>query len=201
MQSLSKLIGIFAVALAVPVSPLMAASVVPAVGSEAAAPMRAIPVQTYQWRYYEGPRGGVYVYSPKGLGRQLVAEATQSMLEGDTDKAMEIASDLLKYRSIEAVDVANAHNILCVGHTRQLQFQKALEACDRAIAIIGNNWRFYNNRGLALMKLGNLDAAIGDYQKALSLEADAPQVRTNLNLANELKRKQGLNGTPPGPRS
>ena len=201
MRFLSGLTGIAAVLLALPLAQALAASPsLPAVVDMPTA-MRAIPVDEYQWRHYEGPRGGVYVYSPKGLGHQLVGEATQTMLDGDTEKAMKIASDLLKYRAIEAVDVANAHNILCIGYLRLSQFEKARQACDMAITFQDDNWRFYNNRGLAFMKLGDLDAAISDYQKALSLEADAPQVRNNLELANELKRKQGLSGIAPGPRS
>lgn len=171
---------------------LFALSAMPA----GAATLRPIPIQTYQWQHYEGQRGGMESYTPKGLGHQLVGQASQALVNGDEREAMAFARQVLSYSAMQPQDVANAQNILCIAHMRLGQLKEARRACDQAIALQADNWRFYNNRGLAHMLLGDMEAAVSDYRKALSLAPDAAQVQSNLNLAVARQRQGGATAEP-----
>ena len=46
-------------------------------------------------------------------------------------------------------------------------------------------WLAYNNLGVALMKRGQLDEALANYQRAVELKSDRPDIRNNLGLVLE----------------
>ena len=63
--------------------------------------------------------------------------------------------------------------------------KKAVDLIDQAIGILPNAG-FYANRGLALVELGEFEAAVVSYDKALALQPDTAQMLFNRGLA--LKR-------------
>jgi len=69
---------------------------------------------------------------------------------------------------------ASAFNNLCAGYVGIRKFIKALEACNKALAINDRNWRIYNNHALALLNAGRIVAARDALEKGLALNPDSP---------------------------
>ena len=71
-------------------------------------------------------------------------------------------------------DRASAFSNLCAGYLGTRQFVKALEACDKALDFNDRNWRIYNNRALALLNTGRINAAREDLEKGFAINPDSP---------------------------
>jgi tetratricopeptide (TPR) repeat protein len=68
---------------------------------------------------------------------------------------------------------ARGLNNLCAGYVGARQYQKAVEACDSALALNKHNWRIYNNRALAMLGLGRVDQARRNHADGLALKPDS----------------------------
>jgi Flp pilus assembly protein TadD len=58
---------------------------------------------------------------------------------------------------------------LCAGFDGTAQYQRALKHCTAALRIDGRNWQAYNNRAIAHLGLGDLEAAEADILRAVAL--------------------------------
>ncbi|GLP96600.1 VWA domain-containing protein [Paraferrimonas sedimenticola] len=108
------------------------------------------------------PAHAAWWQSPQGKGQQAYAQ-------GEHDKAAELL-DQAQWRA------ANAY--------RQGDYQSAAELYQ---SLEGANARY--NQGNALLKDGDIDGAIEQYQQALTLEQDFEQAKSNLELAQALKQQ------------
>ena len=70
------------------------------------------------------------------------------------------------------------------------QYNKALEAYDRAIAIDSQNAFAWFNRGLALSRLGRYDEAIDSYDKGLAIDPDNTQAIRQRQQTLKLKGRK-----------
>lgn len=73
---------------------------------------------------------------------------------------------------------ATAMSNLCAGYIMLDQFETALSYCDQALAEDDNHWRAYSNRALANIKLGRLEDAEQDLQRAESIAENARTVKS-----------------------
>lgn len=71
---------------------------------------------------------------------------------------------------------AQALSNLCAGYTGLEDYEKALAACDEAIAMHSRNWRFFNNRALALAGIGRIEDARRSLEMALAMRPDSPKL-------------------------
>lgn len=83
-------------------------------------------------------------------------------------------------------DIARNASLLCQAYHQQQRLDLAVDACSVAIETHAASWSDYNNRGAALLILGDVDAAIDDLHKANALRRGVASVRRNLALANAL---------------
>jgi predicted O-linked N-acetylglucosamine transferase (SPINDLY family) len=82
-----------------------------------------------------------------------------------------------------------ALHMLGVVHAQTRQYESAVNFFDRAIAINAGVAEAYNNRGIALQKLGRFEAAIASYDKAIALKPKIAQAHSNRGIAlKELQR-------------
>ena len=75
---------------------------------------------------------------------------------------------------------------LCAGYIMLNQLETALSYCDHVLAEDDKYWRAYSNRALAYIKLGRLEDAEQDLQKAESIAENARTVKTVRSMLLDL---------------
>ena len=60
------------------------------------------------------------------------------------------------------------------------EYDRAIEDCDKAVRVNPNEFRGYALRGFFFEKKGEMDKAIADYRRALSLEPRAAEATDGL---------------------
>lgn len=85
---------------------------------------------------------------------------------------------------------AEGHSLMCRAYFLKRDFAKAEEACDAAVLAEGEerNWSHLNNRGVMRLMLGQLNAALDDFQEAAELKPRASAVRKNAVIAEREQR-------------
>lgn len=120
-------------------------------------------------------------------------EIRRLLERGEIAPARTLADQLLAGDKTPSMRYA-ALNAKCAIETRAGQFDAAIEACDKAIAIRPLYWMALNSRGTAHLLAGRPEAALRDYETALrSVSEDsttAEVIRHNIALA-----QQRLSGT------
>jgi len=109
-----------------------------------------------------------------------VVDALGALERGRATLAAEHAEAALE-QALSRNDRLAALNVLCVGHVAADRADVALPYCDRVVAETHGDWRALNNRANARLAVGELRAAVHDYERALAaLEATdaAAGVRT-----------------------
>ncbi len=103
---------------------------------------------------------------------QLYAEAVTMVESGDTEKALDLAGDMLK------VDPNSVAAWVVTAHARQAKgdMEAALAAARQAAQIAPNDPQAHLHIGLALHDMGRYDEAITEYKKMLRLAEQTGQV-------------------------
>ncbi|MEM8800674.1 MAG: tetratricopeptide repeat protein, partial [Pseudomonadota bacterium] len=65
---------------------------------------------------------------------------------------------------------------LCLAHTYLANYETAMDACNRALALRPVHWQSLVNRGNLYAMNGEAKAAIGDYRAAIKSGGDAPTI-------------------------
>ncbi|MDH5567963.1 MAG: tetratricopeptide repeat protein [Myxococcales bacterium] len=102
-----------------------------------------------------------------GVSRHLSDGATALEL-GNYEEGIRLTMLGLK-SSTRPRDRIGALSNLCAGYVGTQNYDEALRYCNRAIRLDPNNWRAYNNRGLAYLGLGNLEAARSDVERGFEI--------------------------------
>ncbi len=66
---------------------------------------------------------------------------------------------------------------LCAGLAGNKEYNLAIKHCSAALAIDDTNWQAYNNRALAHIGRGDLEAAQKDIDRGLQINPDSGQLR------------------------
>ena len=104
---------------------------------------------------------------------------------GNLEQAQAIYEQLLRAGQYQAEAL---HQLGVIAYQRE-QFGRAFELINKAIAVNPRNAAFYNNRGLALHAIKELDLAIADFDKAIALKSDYAHAYNNRgNSLKELKK-------------
>jgi Flp pilus assembly protein TadD len=105
------------------------------------------------------------VLGPKNEDLHAGAEA---LLAGDAEEGVRRTLKGLQYASSLRNRAAGLSN-LCAGYAMLDQSEEALPWCDEAIELNDRHWRAYSNRALVYIRLGRLEEAEQDLQKAEEL--------------------------------
>lgn len=101
-------------------------------------------------------------------------EGLSLLNEGDFDHALDIAHQLQKKKP----EYSDGFHLEGLVFQKLNQWEKSIEALEKAIDLEEENSGYYNLRGFANMQLENLDQAIEDFDKAIDLD-DSPAAHRN----------------------
>ena len=90
-------------------------------------------------------------------------------------------------------DVSTAENLTYQGQLLawQRRYEEAIASYDRAVAIKPDKHEAWNNRGIALRKLGRYEEAIGSYDRAVDIKPDYHEARNKRGIVlGKLRRLQ-----------
>ncbi len=104
-------------------------------------------------------------------------EGLSLLHEGDYDHALDISHQLQKMEP-ESVD---GYHLEAMVMQKLNQWEKSIEALEKAISKEDEKSGLYNLRGFANLQLENLDLARDDFEKAIDLD-DSPAAHRNLVL-------------------
>jgi len=76
-----------------------------------------------------------------------------------------------------------AMNNLCVAYAQTGETDRAITACDDAIALSSNAWRAYNNRGAIRWTEGQYTEAQSDFQAASNHASNEAEVQANMLIS------------------
>lgn len=110
-------------------------------------------------------------------GSSTVREGGRLLHEGAFVRAAKVTEAALAF-NLTRTDEWLARNILCIAYVRANAALLALDHCDKAVEMRGDSWHAYNNRANAELALARYDAAIADYEKALTLAEKAEKARS-----------------------
>lgn len=120
------------------------------------------------------------------------AKAAYLIQRGDWLEGIELTHEALALK-LPLRDRAAALTNLCLAEVELRRAHDAIKNCTSAAELKENLWQAYNNRANAYLLLGDYDAAISDYQRALELRPEHTVVERNLTLAIDRKSR----GVPP----
>ena len=110
-----------------------------------------------------------------GSNKDLSDGAT-ALQFGDFEEGVRLTRRGLRFEATPR-DRASGLSNLCAGYTALTQFVEAVESCSMAIEIDDGNWHAFNNRALAYLGQGDIDAAKRDLQDGLRLKPDSGKLR------------------------
>jgi protein O-mannosyl-transferase len=90
---------------------------------------------------------------------------------------------LLKRGITRYPDICGLHNNLGLTYYATASYDSALSEYDKAIQIKGNDYSYFNNRGMAKIMLNDNEGAIIDFTKALNIRQDIGEIWYNRSLA------------------
>ena len=124
------------------------------------------------------------------LGRNaLLADGSLALANRQWEKGIHLTSMGLK-EPVSNEDRAAGHANLCAAYIALEQYTRALENCDQSIAITQTNWRAWQNRAAAKLKLGRIEDSMRDIERGLAINPKAPALQETLAIARELEKLQ-----------
>jgi tetratricopeptide (TPR) repeat protein len=106
-----------------------------------------------------------------GVNKDL-SDGARAMQMKDYDEGIRLTIAGLKFESSRH-DRASGLSNLCAGYTAMKRYAEAIDSCNQAIEIDDHNWHAFNNRALAYLGQGEIDAAKRDLQDGLRLNPDS----------------------------
>ena len=120
-----------------------------------------------------------------------IVEGARLIDKGDVAKGMALTRAALK-QNLDLLSRATAKTNLCAGYLHLKLYRDAIKECGAVLKIRPSLWQALNNRGGANNGLGNYDAAIADYLKALKIRPRNESIHYNLHIAQNNKRLSKL---------
>ena len=119
----------------------------------------------------------------------LLADGSMALLNRQWAKGIDLTEMGLK-DVVSNEDRAAGYANLCGAYIALKQFERALENCDRSIAIVQTNWRAWQNRAAANLSLGRVDDSLRDIERGLAINPNAPELQQTLAIARGRERLQ-----------
>jgi len=109
-----------------------------------------------------------------GVNKDL-SDGARALQMGDFEEGIRLTIAGLKFESSPRNRTSGLSN-LCAGYTAAKQYAEAIESCNQALIIDDQNWHAYNNRALAYLGRGEIDAAKRDLENGLQLNPDSSKL-------------------------
>jgi len=119
----------------------------------------------------------------------LLADGSMALLNRQWEKGISLTEMGLK-EVVSNADRAAGYANLCGAYIALKQFERALENCDRSIAIVTTNWRAWQNRAAANLSLGRVDESLRDIERGLAINPKAPELQQTLAIARGREKLQ-----------
>ena len=110
-----------------------------------------------------------------GVSSQLADGAT-ALTVGNYDEGIRLTKLGLKSPRKPSQRSAALSN-LCAGFDGTAEYERALVHCTAALTINSRNWQAFNNRAIAHLGLGQLEAAEADISRAVALNPKSKKLR------------------------
>lgn len=117
----------------------------------------------------------------------MLSDGAQAMMSGDWERGVQL-TQLGLNETISESDRAAAYANLCAGYTALKRYERALEHCNRSLALSEENWRAWQNRAAALLGLGKVEESIRDIQRGLQINPDSEDLQKTLAIARGYER-------------
>lgn len=131
-----------------------------------------------------------------------VNEGARAVDRGDFVKGYQLSKKALDSKELSPKNTAAALNNLCIALTGLKRTGEAMEACNHAIRLEPGRWSFYNNRANVYFWMGEMDRAMTEYTKALSIRPEEEILQNNIAIIVraqvEQRRKNRAAQTPAG---
>lgn len=118
-----------------------------------------------------------------------LADGSLALLNRQWEKGIQLTLMGLQ-DTVSNQDRAAGYANLCAGFIALKQYERALENCDRSIAIAETNWRAWQNRAAAKLALGRIEESMRDIERGLAINPNAPALQETLALAREREKLQ-----------
>lgn len=119
----------------------------------------------------------------------MLADGAEALMRGDWQRGIQLTQMGLTF-AISQEDHASGLANLCAGYAALKQYQRALEHCDKSIAIAEDNWRTWQNRAAANLGLGKIEESLRDIQRGLQINPDSNSLQEALAIAREHEKRQ-----------
>jgi len=124
------------------------------------------------------------------LGRNaMLANGSLALLNRQWERGIQLTLLGLQ-EAVSKEDRAAGYANLCGGYNALKQYERALENCDRSLAISESNWRAWQNRAAANLGLGRIEQSMQDIERGLAINPNAPALQETLAIAREREKLQ-----------
>ncbi|GHF13114.1 hypothetical protein GCM10017044_03870 [Kordiimonas sediminis] len=134
-----------------------------------------------------------YTYDIVLQPSELINKGNYLVQIGESEQARDLYYRALK-SSLSFNQEARVYNSLCATYIMDEDWDDALENCNRAIKMVPNNWRFYNNRGNIYLEIGDVERAMEEYKRGLKLAPQSQTIQYNIALAKTRAETKGYDG-------
>jgi tetratricopeptide (TPR) repeat protein len=125
-----------------------------------------------------------------------LADGANALKFGDYEEGIRLTQLGLKALTKPA-DRIGALSNLCAGYVGTRDFNEALRYCNRALRLDEKHWRAYNNRSLAYLGLGNLEAAQRDVSAGIAINPTGRSLQVVQSMINEAAKQPAVSTPPP----
>lgn len=119
----------------------------------------------------------------------MLADGAEALMRGEWQRGIQLTQMGLTFANTQE-DRASALANLCAGFAALKQYQRALEHCDKSIAISNDNWRTWQNRAAANLGLGKIEESLRDIQRGLQINPDSDSLQKTLAIARDHEKRQ-----------
>lgn len=111
-----------------------------------------------------------------GPRNHFLAEGADALTSGDAERGVALTEKGLAIAQGAFEEKAALSN-LCAGYLMLGKLHKALDACDKAVAMDPDFWRAYNNRALVLIELGRFEESEADIARGQALRPSSKKLK------------------------
>lgn len=119
----------------------------------------------------------------------MLSDGAEALMRGEWKRGIQLTQMGLTF-AISHEDRASALANLCAGFAGLKQYQRALEHCDKSLAIVDDNWRTWQNRAAANLGLGKIEDSLRDIQRGLQINPDSDSLQKTLAIARDHEKRQ-----------